>query len=92
MPPAATTAPAGRPGASDAAVVIDEVSTAIVTRGDSLWRISKRIYGRGTRYTVIFGANQPQIRDPRRIYPGQVFVLPAGEAAVQPAGAPTIVR
>ncbi len=57
-------------------VVIPDVNTAIVSRGDSLWRISQRIYGDGYRFTVIYGANQKQIRDPNRIYPGQVFVVP----------------
>ena len=57
-------------------VVVPEVNTAIVARGDNLWRISKRVYGQGLRYTVIYGANTPQIRNPDLIYPGQVFVLP----------------
>ncbi|KAA2237463.1 LysM peptidoglycan-binding domain-containing protein [Salinarimonas soli] len=66
----------GEPGL----VVVPQISTAAVTRGDSLWRISRRIYGSGLRYTVIYDANLRQIRDPDRIYPGQVFVVP-GEAA-----------
>lgn len=57
-------------------VLVPEVRTAIVTRGDSLWRISRRIYGQGLRYTVIYAANQGQIADPDLIYPGQTFVLP----------------
>jgi nucleoid-associated protein YgaU len=57
-------------------VVVEDVRTATVSRGDSLWRISRRLYGQGVRYTVIYAANQDQIRDPDRIYPGQVFVLP----------------
>jgi nucleoid-associated protein YgaU len=57
-------------------IVIPDLSTAMVSRGDNLWRISRRIYGQGVRYTVIYGANQPQIRNPNLIYPGQVFVLP----------------
>ena len=56
--------------------MIPDINTAIVSRGDNLWRISQRIYGQGLRYTVIYGANQGQIRNPHRIYPGQVFVLP----------------
>jgi nucleoid-associated protein YgaU len=28
------------------------------------------------RYTVIYAANRDTIRDPRLIYPGQVFALP----------------
>lgn len=58
-------------------VVIPEVNTAMVVRGETLWRISKRVYGQGLRYTVIYGANTPQIRNPDLIYPGQLFVLPA---------------
>ncbi|MGF3021954.1 LysM peptidoglycan-binding domain-containing protein [Methylobacterium aquaticum] len=58
------------------AVFVPGISTAKVIRGDNLWSISRRAYGKGLRYTVIFDANQGQIRDPNRIYPGQVFVLP----------------
>ena len=48
----------------------------IVQPGNSLWRISRRIYGAGIQYTDIFEANQDQIRDPDLIYPGQIFVVP----------------
>lgn len=60
-------------------VVVPNINTAIVSRGDNLWRISQRIYGKGLRYTVIYGANQDQIRNPDLIYPGQIFVLPADQ-------------
>lgn len=53
-----------------------KVATAVVSRGDSLWRISRSAYGDGTRYAVIYEANHGQIRNPDRIYPGQVLVLP----------------
>lgn len=49
----------------------------IVQPGNSLWRLARRAYGRGTRYTTIFQANKDQIKDPDLIYPGQVFALPA---------------
>ena len=62
--------------ASPSNVVVPAVQTATVARGDSLWRISQKIYGQGLRYTVIHGANSAQIRDPNLIYPGQVFVVP----------------
>ena len=58
---------------------VPEISTARISRGDNLWRISKKTYGEGLRYTVIYDANSPQIRDPDLIYPGQVFVLPNGK-------------
>lgn len=47
-----------------------------VVRGDNLWNIARAHYGEGWRYTTIFDANKEQIRDPHRIYPGQVFSLP----------------
>jgi hypothetical protein len=50
----------------------------IVQPGNNLWRIAYRTYGQGLRYTVIFQANRDQIRDPNRIYPGQVFSVPPG--------------
>jgi nucleoid-associated protein YgaU len=77
-PPSAPPSPghATSPPPAPATVLVPEVNTAIVSRGDSLWRISRRIYGSGTRYTVIYDANEAQIRNRHLIYPGQVFVLP----------------
>ncbi|MFP6773638.1 MAG: LysM peptidoglycan-binding domain-containing protein, partial [Alphaproteobacteria bacterium] len=48
----------------------------IVQPGNSLWRIARRVYGSGIRYTTIYQANDDQIRDPHMIFPGQVFNLP----------------
>jgi nucleoid-associated protein YgaU len=51
-------------------------SAVIIRRGDTLWRISRRVYGRGIRYSTIYQANRQQIQDPDRIWPGQVFRVP----------------
>lgn len=51
-------------------------TAVIVQPGNSLWRIARRIYGEGVRYSVIYEANQASIRDPDLIYPGQVFIVP----------------
>ena len=48
----------------------------IVQPGNSLWRISRRLLGQGTMFSVIYEANKDQIRDPDLIYPGQVFAIP----------------
>ncbi len=58
--------------------VVPQLGTVEVRRGDNLWRISRRAYGAGTRYSTIYEANTDQIRDPDRIYPGQIFVMPGG--------------
>jgi nucleoid-associated protein YgaU len=74
--------PEAGPSRGTPTVYVPEIGTARIVRGDSLWQISRRIYGKGTRYTVIFDANQPQIRNPDLIYPGQIFVLPSDGTAV----------
>lgn len=51
-----------------------------IKRGDNLWRISRRLYGEGRRYTVIYDANRQEITNPNLIFPGQVFVIPADKA------------
>ena len=48
----------------------------IVQPGNSLWRISRRLLGQGTMFSVIYEANKNQIRDADLIYPGQVFAIP----------------
>jgi hypothetical protein len=57
-----------RPAAGEGLVVVQP--------GNSLWRIARRLYGKGVRYTMIFIANQDQIKDPSLIYPGQIFIVP----------------
>ena len=64
-------------GGSPSALVVPKIATTTVSRGDSLWRLSRHTYGVGTRYAVIYKANREQIRNPNLIHPGQIFVLPA---------------
>jgi LysM domain len=49
--------------------------------GQNLWTIARQTYGQGMRYTVIYQANQAEIRNPDLIYPGQVFAVPDATAA-----------
>lgn len=51
-------------------------SSVIIRKGDTLWQISRRVYGKGVRYTTIYLANKDQITNPDRIMPGQVFGVP----------------
>lgn len=86
--PAAVSAEAAPEAAADVASAtpaIEETMAArleaadgavIIRRGDTLWRISRRVYGRGVRYSTIYLANQEQIRDPDMIWPGQIFSVP----------------
>ncbi|MGE0004143.1 MAG: LysM peptidoglycan-binding domain-containing protein [Parvibaculaceae bacterium] len=66
--------------ADEAAKAIDpgkpRSGKVVIQPGNNLWKLSRVIYGRGIDYTVIYQANRDQIRDPDRIYPGQIFAIP----------------
>lgn len=47
-----------------------------VQSGDSLGKIAKAYLGDANRYKEIFVANQPMLKDPNLIYPGQVIRIP----------------
>ena len=47
-----------------------------VQSGDSLSKIAKAQYGDAMAYNRIFEANQPLIKHPDEIYPGQVLRIP----------------
>lgn len=69
-------AAAGEPETVEQAPLQASKTSVIIRRGDTLWQISRRIYGKGVRYTTIYLANEDQITDPDRIIPGQVFGVP----------------
>jgi nucleoid-associated protein YgaU len=85
LEPAILAAGAGT-GAATTANLPPPVSI-IIRRGDNLWRISRRNYGRGIRYHSIFAANRDQIDNPHWIFPGQVFVVPTRDRSWEEAGA-----
>ncbi|SES14031.1 Ig-like domain-containing protein [Rhizobium sp. NFR03] len=66
----------GEPQTVQQAPLQQSKSSVIIRRGDTLWQISRRVYGAGVRYTTIYVANEEQILDPDRILPGQVFGVP----------------
>ena len=51
--------------------------TYTVVKGDTLSKISKEMYGDANKYNTIFEANKPMLKDPDKIYPGQVLRIPA---------------
>ena len=55
---------------------LDGSEMVIIRKGDMLWRIAYRTYGRGIRYLDIVKRNARQINNPDLIYPAQVFALP----------------
>jgi nucleoid-associated protein YgaU len=47
-----------------------------VVSGDTLSKIAKTFYGDAMKYPVIFEANKPMLKDPDKIYPGQLLRIP----------------
>ena len=47
-----------------------------VQSGDTLSKVAKQFYGDANRYSAIFEANRPMLKDPDEIYPGQVLRIP----------------
>ncbi len=47
-----------------------------VKSGDTLSKIAKEMYGNASDYPKIFEANKPMLKDPDKIYPGQVLRIP----------------
>lgn len=50
--------------------------TYTVQKGDTLWSLAVKFYGKGSEYSRISGANSDKISNPNLIYPGQVLTLP----------------
>jgi nucleoid-associated protein YgaU len=50
--------------------------TYTVKSGDTLSKIAKEMYGDAGKYPQIFEANKPMLKDPDKIYPGQVLRIP----------------
>ena len=47
-----------------------------VKKGDTLGKIAKHYYGDAKKYTKIFNANKPMLKDPNKIFPGQKLRIP----------------
>lgn len=74
--PAATTVASASPADAISGAPAEAGGNRVISRGDSLWALSKLAYGDGAHYAVIFNANRGKIHNPNLIYPGQTFVVP----------------
>lgn len=68
--PVAAQAPAKPP-----AIKPDAPDRYVVQRGDTLWSISERYLDAPWRWQELWDLNKDQIKNPNRIYPGNVLVL-----------------
>ena len=63
--------------AAAAAAAPGESTFYTVKSGDTLGKIAQEHYGSAGKYTAIFEANKPMLKDPDKIYPGQSLRIPA---------------
>ena len=54
----------------------DKIKLYTVVKGDTLGGIAKKVYGDSSKYKQIFEFNQPMLKNPDLIYPGQVLRMP----------------
>ncbi|WP_027533478.1 LysM peptidoglycan-binding domain-containing protein [Bradyrhizobium sp. WSM3983] len=76
MPAAGATVASASPAEVFNTTPAEAGGSRVISRGDSLWALSRLAYGDGNRYAVIFNANREKIHNPNLIYPGQTVVLP----------------
>jgi len=72
----ATAAASERPASAPAATAAQTAVFYMVKKGDNLSTIAKEHYGAASKYTLIFEANKPMLKDPDKIYVGQVLRIP----------------
>lgn len=60
-----------------APVVAEEGPKKIVIQpGNNLWKLSREVYGKGRMFTIIYEANRDQLKNPNKIFPGQILTAP----------------
>ena len=66
----------GTPAAAASRPVFQSTRRHVVAPGQTLWLISRSLYGSGVYYRRLHRLNRARIGNPDRIYPGQVLLVP----------------
>jgi len=59
-----------------AALQANNMEKYTVKKGDTLQRISNKLYGTTKKWTKIYEANKDKLKAPSKIYPGQIINIP----------------
>lgn len=77
-PPNETTDTVGvdnTPAAAPSNTVVAISTAYTVQAGDTLWKIAQKVYGNGALWNKIYADNKATIKDPNKIYVGQVIMI-----------------
>ena len=66
----------GTPAAAASRPAFQSTRRHVVAPGQTLWLISRSLYGSGVYYRRLHRLNRARIGNPDRIYPGQVLLVP----------------
>jgi len=72
-------APAPVPEPKKADTGLNRPVEHVVRTGDNLWNISKKYYGSGAKWTLIYEANKSAIKKKDFLEPGTVLAIPAAQ-------------
>lgn len=63
------------PAAAPSNTVVAISSSYTVQSGDTLWKIAQKVYGNGALWNKIYADNKAIIKNPNKIYVGQVLMI-----------------
>jgi len=76
LPPLTSAPPAIVEEAPPKIVQADKPTKYVVKKGDSLWKIAGKVYHNPLKWPKIYRANKDKVKNPNRIHPGQVLIIP----------------